>query len=113
MARTDGLRMPWSGVRSAAQATQAPYRRSPASLVLSREGVSLRDVARALGISVADVSTQLAGLRRPNPRLLPVLRALAGRDSAAKVQILLGPGRTARPGHDEMLDQRKQSENVR
>lgn len=105
MARTDGLRMPWSGARSAAQSTQAPYRRSPASLVLSREGVALRDVACALGTSVADVSTQLAGLRRPSLRLLPVLRALAGREAAANVQILLGSGRTARPGDDKMLDQ--------
>ncbi len=96
MAQTQGRPVPWSGARSAAQSTQAPYRRSPASLVLAREGVPLDDVARALGISKSYVSMQLAGLRRPHPRLLPVLRALAGKETAAQVEILLGHGRPPR-----------------
>lgn len=75
-----------SGARDLALFTQPPYRRSPASAVLARDGVLLRDLAQVLGLSVAEVSLQLAGLRSLHPRLLPTLRALAGAQTGAQIQ---------------------------
>ncbi len=75
-----------SGARSLAVSTQPPYRRSPASAILAREGVLLADLARVLGLSVAEISMQLAGLRKPHPRLLPALRALVGAETGSEIQ---------------------------
>ncbi len=89
IARWEGLPTPWLGARSAAKSAEPPHRHSPASFILARNGVSLRDLARALGASTANVSMQLAGIGPPHPRLLPVLRALAGSETAAEVQRLM------------------------
>jgi len=75
-----------SGARNLALFTQPPYRQSPASAILAREGVLLRDLAQILGLPVAEVSMQLAGLRSLHPRLLPTLRALAGAQTGTEIQ---------------------------
>ncbi len=64
---------------------QNPYQRSPASLILAREGITLSRIAEALGISTSAVSMQLAGLRRLHPALVPVLRAIADPEVASEV----------------------------
>ena len=65
-------------------------RRSPASLVLARQGVTLSQVAAALGISTSAVSIQLAGRRRRHPALIPVLRSLVGVAATDEILVLLG-----------------------
>jgi hypothetical protein len=64
-------------------------RRSPASLVLARLDVPLRQVAAALGVSVASVSAQLAGKRPADVCLIPVVRALADDNAAVEIERLL------------------------
>jgi predicted transcriptional regulator len=67
-------------------------RRSLASLVLARRGVSLAQVGEALGVSTSAVSMQLARRRRPHPSLLAVVRALAGNEAAEEIAALLDEG---------------------
>jgi predicted transcriptional regulator len=67
-------------------------RRSLASLVLARYGVSLAQVAEALGLSASAVSMQLAGRRHLHPSLLAVVRALAGTETAEEIAALLHQG---------------------
>lgn len=66
--------------------------RSPASVVLAREGVLLKEVAAALGITSAAVSMHLSGQRRPHPSLFPVLSALAGAEAADEIRSILSNG---------------------
>ena len=56
---------------------------SPGALVLINAGITLQSVGDALGVTRQAVSLQLAGLRSPNPALLPIVRALAGDDVAS------------------------------
>ena len=57
--------------------------------MLARAGVPLRQVAAALGVSVASVSAQLGGNRRPDRCLIPVIRGLAGELAAAEIATLV------------------------
>lgn len=68
--------------------------RSQAALILSDRGVTLREVAAALGVSVSAVSMQLAGRRPTHAGLIPVIRCLAGVSAASSVERLLD-GRAA------------------
>ncbi len=71
---------------------QASQVRSDAVLLLSDRGVTLRQIASALGVSVSAVSMQLAGKRRAHPGLVPVIRCLAGVSVAAEIEDRMGSG---------------------
>ena len=71
---------------------QASQLRSDAVLLLSDRGVTLRQIASALGVSVSAVSMQLAGKRRVHPGLVPVIRCLAGVSVAAEIEDRMGSG---------------------
>lgn len=60
--------------------------------LLSDRGVTLRQVASALGLSVSAVSMQLAGKRTAHPGLIPVIRCLAGVAAASEVESLMNSG---------------------
>jgi len=62
---------------------------SPAALELHRAGVTVQDVADRLGLSRPAVSQYLSGKRRPHPRLLEAVAALAGEPTARRVARLV------------------------
>ncbi len=62
------------------------------SLLLSDRGVTLRQIASALGVSVLAVSIQLAGKRTAHPGLVPMIRCLAGVSIAAQIEDRIGSG---------------------
>ncbi len=60
------------------------------ALRLNEAGVSVTDVANALGQSVSLTSMQLRGVRRPHPALYVVIRALTSPDVADAIATHLG-----------------------
>jgi hypothetical protein len=94
IARWEELPTSWSGARSAARSTEAPY-----------------DLARALGTSTASVSMQLGGIGPPHPKLLRVLRALAGSETAADVQMLMRSAAALRHHDTGLVHDRQHPDN--
>lgn len=64
-------------------------RRSPASLLLDRLGISQVELADALDVSQSSLSRVLAGKQPVPPALGPVLRAIAGPTDAEQVLDLI------------------------
>ena len=65
---------------------------SLSALELNRAGVTLTQVAEALGYTIQYVSLQLNGQRTLDPALPPVVRALTDSDIADRVLSLIPSG---------------------
>ncbi len=64
---------------------------SLAALELNRAGVTLTEIASALGKSTQLISLQLKGERRLDPSLPAVVRAIADQDTADRVLAAIPP----------------------
>jgi hypothetical protein len=69
--------------------TRSPYLRSPASLVLAREGLRLRDVADEMGSSIESVSAVVVGRVPCHNRFLAAVTKLAGFAVADEIRRLV------------------------
>lgn len=71
---------------------------SPAATLLLEAGITVSQLARSLNRSKSGVSMMLSGQRLLDPALLPVVRALAGKDVADRVEAAILDARQRRTG---------------